>query len=294
MKIIFNFLKRLGVGKIPGVMFLFNHTYLFLSRFKKEATICVVGHRLKIVTSDISTRRLLLGGEHNRHVEDLFDRLIKHKDIVADVGAHIGYLTLHAARLVGAQGKVIAFEPDLRSFQLLQHNVQINNDYYDITLIQKAVTNYNGSIKIFLDRNYTMLTSVSSENILRPCVHRGGYVEVETITLDSYFETHMRDQKLGVLKMNIQGSEGLAINGALRLLRLHEPLIITEFWPEGLNRVGTDPAALLSQLSAMGYFWEPLGVSANFKNLSIDNTISLANDVLQKKRMTLHLFLHKN
>lgn len=62
MKTIFNFLKKVGIGKIPGVMFLFNHIYLFLSRFKKEAIINVDGLKLRLVTSDLSTRRLLLGG----------------------------------------------------------------------------------------------------------------------------------------------------------------------------------------------------------------------------------------
>jgi hypothetical protein len=36
-----------------------------------------------------------------------------------DVGASIGHLTLRMADLVGAAGKVIAFEPDSRSFERL-------------------------------------------------------------------------------------------------------------------------------------------------------------------------------
>jgi hypothetical protein len=47
-------------------------------------------------------------------------------DVVADVGAHIGYYTLSLARLVGEQGHVFAFEPTPATAALLKKNVAVN------------------------------------------------------------------------------------------------------------------------------------------------------------------------
>jgi len=43
--------------------------------------------------------------------------------VVFDVGAHIGSFSLKAARMVGEDGLVIAMEPELENYRLLQENV---------------------------------------------------------------------------------------------------------------------------------------------------------------------------
>jgi FkbM family methyltransferase len=48
---------------------------------------------------------------------------LKSGDIVFDVGAHIGSFALKAARLAGEDGLVVALEPELENYRLLQENV---------------------------------------------------------------------------------------------------------------------------------------------------------------------------
>ena len=43
--------------------------------------------------------------------------------VVVDVGAHTGYFSILCGRLVGADGLVVAFEPDPRNYELLLANV---------------------------------------------------------------------------------------------------------------------------------------------------------------------------
>lgn len=186
---------------------------------------------------------------------------------------------------------MVSFEPDYRNFQLLQCNIQLNK-YRNVIPIQKAVTNQNGKAKIYFDKNYTRATSISPKNIINPNMVCG-CIDVETVTLDHFFETQMANQRLDVLKMNVEGAEGLVIDGANHILMNCKPFIVMEFWPEGLKRVGTNPATLLTQLSTMGYAWTPFGESKH-KNLAIENVISLAYDVLRNQRRHLQLFLHTN
>jgi FkbM family methyltransferase len=56
----------------------------------------------------------------------LLDLTLKRGMTFVDVGAHVGLHALHAARSVGPNGKVIAFEPTPQLFQLLQRSVQLN------------------------------------------------------------------------------------------------------------------------------------------------------------------------
>ena len=45
---------------------------------------------------------------------------------VVDIGANIGYFTVHLSRLVGAHGVVHAFEPEPVNFSILTENVNMN------------------------------------------------------------------------------------------------------------------------------------------------------------------------
>ena len=56
----------------------------------------------------------------------LFSKLVRPGDVVWDVGAHHGYVTLCAAARVGSEGRVHAFEPSARNRRLLQRHVDWN------------------------------------------------------------------------------------------------------------------------------------------------------------------------
>src|SRR5436305_13235898 len=49
-------------------------------------------------------------------------RVLREGDIVVDIGANIGYLTVLASLLVGPTGRVIAFEPDPENVLRLRAN----------------------------------------------------------------------------------------------------------------------------------------------------------------------------
>ena len=68
----------------------------------------------------------VLGGTYEPEQTRAFEELVKPGDTVLDVGAHVGYYTLLSSVLVGASGRVFAFEPNPRNYHYLDQHVYLN------------------------------------------------------------------------------------------------------------------------------------------------------------------------
>jgi len=55
-----------------------------------------------------------------------YKKLIDEGDVVLDIGANVGSLTLPLAKLVGVTGKIFAFEPTAYAFEKQQTNIALN------------------------------------------------------------------------------------------------------------------------------------------------------------------------
>ena len=60
------------------------------------------------------------------HVTGEIQRLLRPGHVFLDIGANVGYYTIMAGQLVGAQGHVIAFEPNLQNCELIHRSVAAN------------------------------------------------------------------------------------------------------------------------------------------------------------------------
>ncbi|MEO7961989.1 MAG: FkbM family methyltransferase, partial [Ginsengibacter sp.] len=57
----------------------------------------------------------------------LFTTILQPGDVILDVGANAGLYSVFYSRLVGENGHVHAFEPDVNTYGLLRENLQLNN-----------------------------------------------------------------------------------------------------------------------------------------------------------------------
>jgi FkbM family methyltransferase len=83
--------------------------------------------RMMVTTSDLVGRMLATSGVWEPHVTAAFRALLAEGDVCVDAGAHVGYFTLIAARLVGPSGRVYALEPDEETYSSLLANVKLNS-----------------------------------------------------------------------------------------------------------------------------------------------------------------------
>ncbi len=304
MRNFFRFLKKMGIGKIPGFLSFYSSAYLiFIRTLGKNPSVEFHGQRIFLIPTDLGvSRRLLVFGDHVKPITDYFSKTISPGMFVADIGANIGHLTLIAAEQVGKTGHVYAFEPDPQCFAILKKNVEANT-HKNVSLLEMAVSNSNGYQTLYANNNFTSAGSLSRENLSSSLKSHGKDNErdeneyreysVNSVRLDDYFDQHVGTMKLDVLKMNIQGAEGLVLEGAKRLLQKSSPTIIMEFWPPGLERFGTSAKNLLEWLGALGYYYKPINIPVHKNSFSAKDVIDIALERAKRKQDGLHLILQK-
>jgi len=80
-------------------------------------------------------------------VQEFFHNKVKNANVFVDVGAAYGWYTLKAARLM-RNPRVISIEPDIYSIHILQANIHNNNLLNCVTLVNAALADYDGYIRL--------------------------------------------------------------------------------------------------------------------------------------------------
>jgi len=166
-----------------------------------------------------------------------------------DIGANIGYYSILAASIVKT-GHITSFEPEPNNFEILKKNVILNN-LENVNLHQLAVTSKNGETLLYLNSiGNAGDHRIFSKNLSNENENRRN-IKITSITLDEFL---IHCPVPDIIKMDIQGSEMLAIKGMKKTLEDSKRLIIfTEFWPEGISATGESPIEFLSSLSDYGF-----------------------------------------
>jgi len=242
------FLLGTGFEKIPGVTSIYRRIFKLLKPTGMILINCQ-GNKMYVNTEDTGVASQLLAGmEYEPFETELVKKLLKKNMSVVNIGANIGYYTLIAANSVGPNGKVYAFEPEPKNFKLLVRNIK-KNDFKNILPIQAAVSDKKGTLKLFLDKSNLAAPSLAEQNTSK----KNGFVEVETNSLDNFLEKYNKGFNVDLIQIDAQGSEGLILAGAKKIIGNHNLKIIMEFWPYGLHNMGTNALDLLKRIESYGF-----------------------------------------
>lgn len=246
-------LSRAGVARVPGA----RQAYALLHRLVfpgGERRIVVNGMPMWVDTRDRVIATHLLGDEVWEPLETAaFLAYAQEGMCVFDVGANIGYYTLLAARAVGPSGRVYAFEPEPHNFELLTRNVA-ENGFTNVRPVNAAVSNRAGVVRLHLDDANFGAHSFDPGSVRNSS---GRSVEAETVQLDD-FADEARAFAGVLVKVDVQGAEGLVVEGGRRLLALPKVTAFMEFWPEALARAQADAARVLADLENLGFRFEDI------------------------------------
>lgn len=158
-----------------------------------------------------------IDGTYEPRMQEVLTRFLRPGMTFYDVGANAGYFTLFGAHLVGDQGRIVAIEGHPKTAHQLRRQIAANGGG-NVTLIPKAVSDKVGTAE-FADDTIAVMASLAPENTDRRTVH------VETTTLDTIAgETAPPD----MLKIDIEGAEIAALNGARNTIAKHRPILLVE------------------------------------------------------------------
>ena len=172
---------------------------------------------------------------------ELFVRSLRPGMTVVDGGAHLGLYTALAARCVGGDGLVVAFEPDRYNLAALRLNAGAAGN---VRIVPKALADRPGTATF-----YETASTIGSSLLERPDSQR---LVVETTSVDAELEGREIAQLL--VKLNVEGAEPLALAGMRETLsRIGPAAIFVEVNPSLVESAGTDVDALLEQLARDGF-----------------------------------------
>jgi len=251
-----------------------------------RSTSFVHGVELRFDPADVDAGPFLLGS-YEEGTSRLFEQLLEPGMVVVDVGAHVGYYTLLAARRVGPNGKVYAFEPHPRNFALLKRNCELNG-FRNVIALPMAVSSHSGYSRLYL--SHRARTGLHSLYPNRYASHRT--VVVESTTLDGFFEKQGWP-RLDLLKMDIEGAELAALEGSKQLLQRMPTLKwIVEFFPATLDAAGVVPADFLDTLLSLDFSIDVIDEDLGITPLDVPQLIKrlsagpLAVNLLCQRRQT--------
>jgi FkbM family methyltransferase len=157
---------------------------------------------------------------YERSVVDTIRKSIMPESVFIDVGAFIGFYSILAAKL-GA--KVVALEPDPRSFQILLHNVEMSALKNRVIPVNAAVGVSRGLLKFRLARDLSESSASDYLNDNRVV----GILEVQMMSIDEVFKSYGLD-KVDVIKIDVEGSGLDVVAGASFVLSRFRPIIFFE------------------------------------------------------------------
>lgn len=175
---------------------------------------------------------------------------VKPGDTFVDVGACDGYYTILAALLVGACGRVFAFEPNPFVADSLRHHVAVNDCGDRVTIESSALSERDGQVDLFVpdvDGN-AGLSSIDPEHAPVSMVD-ARKIPVTSECLDRWC-ARRHVSRLDVVKIDVEGAEALVIQGMAATLRDARPRAVI------CETVWNGPAHAM--LTAHGYQAYPL------------------------------------
>ncbi len=237
------------------------------------------GLKLRFITQDGGGRAIYKKGLYEERLSNYFVKMLdlKEGDIAFDVGANLGwYSNLLATQFEGIE--IHSFEPDPQNYELLQHNLKVNQADGVITN-QLGIGEHTETKQLHLYKK----SNIGRHSMLE--INEGPTIDVETVSFDDYMDAKGLDySRVSFLKIDIEGFEYFAFLGGKKFLE-HVPIIMAEFSPGYMREGGVEPAGLLDLLRS--YDFRPYVING----LDLD---PIEDSILLKRDKNINLLWKKD
>lgn len=178
----------------------------------------------------------------------LFMAILKPGDIVVDIGSNFGMYALGAAKRLVSNGRVFAFEPDVRSMSLLKENIRLNKFEHLVTCLDVCIGSYDGTVDFYAaaDPSFSGIYDTNRSETT-------GCLTLPIRQID----TVMREQgisQVNKIKIDVEGAEYEVLEGAAEILASSDAIIMLEISSKNLDKDRTEKLSVtLGKLEDQGY-----------------------------------------
>ena len=157
---------------------------------------------------DPVTRDLVKFGGYQRSDVAMLLSFVRPGDCVLDIGAHIGTFSVPLGKAVGADGRVVAFEPLAEYFALLERNIE-GNGLADVVVPARKILGGYGDLPDELHEEL-----------------KGQLDGVPVVTLDEWWRAWAaRPSSIQAIKIDVQGSEHDVLMSGTEMIESFRPVV---------------------------------------------------------------------
>ncbi len=209
---------------------------------------------LKLDTSATIAGAIYWTGFHELREIMFLHRFLKPNMVFVDIGANLGEYTLFAAKRL-LHGKVLAYEPAKKMYQVLTENISLNH-FKNIITFQVGLSNEVASLPL-----YNAVSGNANEGLSTLYPSNTSTEVTEYISLqvfDDEFEK-LNLTRLDFIKMDIEGAELSALRGSENVLKKFKPLVLVEINESSYHAAGYTIEDISSYFNQLGY--KPYSIS---------------------------------
>jgi len=186
-------------------------------------------------------------GTNELPVQEAIAGLVKPGTVFHDIGANIGFFSLIAARRVGPDGRVVAFEPLADNVECIRDNAE-RNGFGNIEIHEVALTDRSGPVELLVAEHPggSTIAPDSAPPDLR------GRESVTGVTLDELISSGAVPEP-DVVKIDVEGAEPQVLAGMTDTIARTRPVLVCEFDDESAQRCDEKREAFESMITEMGY-----------------------------------------
>lgn len=183
-------------------------------------------------------------------VKEVYSEILTEGATALDLGAHTGKHALPLGRVVGATGRIYAFEPILDKFKALSDNIK-NAGLTQISPFNVCCLDENKIVTFTYLPTDPGKSAIHIRKSLDASVIEKVTQECLAIRLDDFFVTI--DASPQFIKIDIEGAELMALRGARSLINTARPILHIEIGPPSLEAFGVHPRSIYDFLEEMEY-----------------------------------------
>lgn len=197
-----------------------------LGRVKEVPAQTFWGETMRVVVPEPVSAMIYRFGYYDENVCRFLLAALREGNTFVDIGAHFGFFSKLAARLVGAGGHVVAFEPMPRTRSLLSANLFGSIGAGCASVVEYAAFDEEKTLEF---RDYgDAHSSFNSAFVGRGLERTGIPVDVRARRFDDIWN-ELGHQRIDVMKIDAESAELRVLIGAEQSLAKYKPVVIAEF-----------------------------------------------------------------